>query len=154
MAWETYRGSGLSNMQGSHRSEPRRPQAPNETYMAQSQRQSFYPNAGPSINQYNWQANNNTAPVYGPNIVRGPVPFANDPNLCRQNMIPSLPVANMVPNFYGQGSIPQTAGFATGMAMESSPAIPFGPESTPPIVDGVKRMGPSSHGVIRVKNVS
>lgn len=129
-------------MQGAHPLVPSAPQVPVEHLMAEAQRLSLHPsdfNPQPSMNQYNWQARNNGASVFEANDVRGQIPF------------PQMGPAPY--HLAGIPSIPQNTGFAPGIAMES-PTVAFGPGSPPPIVDRVKLVGPSNHGVIKIRNVS
>jgi hypothetical protein len=129
-------------MQGPHPLVPSTPQVPVEHLMAGAQRLSLNPsgfNPNPPMSQYNWQARSNTASVFDANAIRRQIPFPQ-----------------MDPTIYhlaGMPSIPQNAGFATGIAIES-PTVAFGPGSPPPIVDRVTLVGPSNHGVIKIKNVS
>lgn len=137
MAWDPSRDPGWVRLQGTHPIPPGA-QVPINNAMANL---ALYPGAfdlQASMSQYNWQGPNIPNSSFNPNILRPQDPFSP---------------MDSTPYLAGARPIPQNATMTTGIGTES-PVIAFGPGSPPPIVDPVTFVGPTNHGVIKIKNVS
>jgi len=90
------------------------------------------------MGQLNWQGANNANPNFNPNMMNPQVHF---------------PPLGATPHLASNRPIIQNVAMTTGISNES-PAVAFSPGSTPPIIDPVTFVGPTTHGVIKIKNVS